>query len=159
MSRIVGTRHFFLDEAEEQLDSRAIPPRELREQQGRIEANRQHWSGLAKQDYDSTAEHFADQVDFAERMTPEAREVLADEVLEPLRRGEITPRAAAKRVEEMRADLTKAREALRNAIDREETKWQACSVSAAEYQRALHRRANNLFRGGRGLVELPIYDD
>lgn len=158
MGHIIGTRNAFLDEAEEYLDDTVLPPKDLRRIQETVEAERTRWVGVAQTDYSTAEQHFVDEIGFGMQVAPEGRAALAEEVLEPLRRGELTAKDAAKRVAAMRADLNKGRDALRQAMEGESTKWAACSVSPAEYQRALARRAPHLFTSGRGLLQLPVYD-
>jgi hypothetical protein len=150
----------FLDEVAERHDNLPLPPKVLREEQAAYEAETQRWVQVASEDYASTETRFINEVEFGVRVTQEGREALAEEVLAPLRSGELSAKDAAKRVAAMRADLHEAREALRQAMESEGTKWsEVGEASAAAYQRQLAKRAPQLFAGGRGLLALPIYDD
>jgi hypothetical protein len=159
MSQIVGTKGFMLDEAEDHLDNNVMPPRDYRRAQEALNSERQRWIDVAGEQYATVESHLNDEVEFGVRVAEEGMAALQEEVLEPLRRGELSAKEASKRVAAMRADLNRAREELRKAMEREETTWAEVGVSPAEYQRALARRSPQIFQGGRGLLELPIYGD
>jgi hypothetical protein len=159
MSGQVGARAFYLDDAAEHLDASVLPPREHRAATAALDAERKRWCGVAQEQYDTTASHFTDEVEFGSRISSEGLQALDEDVLAPLRSGELSAKEAARRVAEMRGDLNKARAALRQAMEREEKAWADTSVEPEVYQRALARRAPQLFSGGRGLLTLPVYDD
>src|SRR4051812_25084307 len=118
--RPIGMKGHFLDEVAERHDNIPLPPKQLREEQAVVQTEEQRWVQVASEDYASAEAHFDEEVEFGIRVSHEGREALEEEVLAPLRSGELRPKDAAKRVAAMRADLDKAREALRKAMEGEE---------------------------------------
>lgn len=59
----------------------------------------------------------------------------------------------------MRRDANKLRKVVKDAPAVEERNWQAVNKSPGEFQRDVARRFPALFKGGRGLVVLPVDDE
>ncbi len=140
----MGSARFFLDEGQEHLDSVVLPPREARRAAEAIEQEETRLAGVAGDQYRVTEEHFQEEVEFAVRISSAGMESV-DDVLASMRDGEITPKEAAQQIAQMRRELNKGREDLKNAVAREQATWAEVSKTPAEWQRALARRAPQLY--------------
>lgn len=153
----MGSAKFFLDEGREHIENVVLPPRDHRRASEAVEAEATRISQVGRGQYETTQEHFQEEVEFATRISTTGEESV-DDVLARMRNGELSPREAAKAVAEMRRELNSGREALKNAVAREESTWAEVNTDPAAYQRALAHRAPQLFKGGKGLLELPTAD-
>lgn len=155
----MGTRHVFNAEAHEWLDTaRGLSPADRRDAEHRIAQDDARLSQIIKDHHDQHSARIAADVEFVLRVGPEG-EARVDEVMEDLRDGTISPREAAKALAEIKADVNRVRDTVAGLPAAEERLWDEVNKSPGEYQRDLARRAPALFRSGRGLLQMPTYDD
>jgi hypothetical protein len=113
---------------------------------------------IMRDQHEQGSGRIASEVDFALRVGPEG-EARVDEILEDLRDGTIGPREAAKALAEIKADVNRLRETVTALPEAEERLWSEVNKTPSQAQRDLARRAPALFKGGRGLAQVPIHDD
>lgn len=146
---------YMLREARERLDALGgLSPRDRRALEQRISQEEQRYSDMARDHYGSIAERLSGEVEFTARTRKAGEESIAA-LIADLKAGHITGAEAAREVAAMRAEIHQNRARLREAMESESRAWSETDVDAAQFQAALAERAPQLFRDGRGLIELP----
>jgi hypothetical protein len=154
----MGSRPFFLDEAELHLDNvQGLSPRQQREAQQAKAARESAITAMIKDQLISTHKRLAGNLEQVQRIGRAGLEnVEADR--EAHRRGELTDDEFAERLAEYADECGGLRSIVEHVQRTDEQTWAECSVTPAQYERAAQRRFPALFRGGRGLVVLPTTD-
>jgi hypothetical protein len=154
----MGVRPFFNDEAHEYLDNVVCSDRDKRHMEGLVAEDDKRLARIMQEQYAGTEERITGDLDFALRICPEGEERV-DEILEDLRDGTITAREAAKQLSEVKREVNRVRKLVTDLPEVEERAWTEVNKTPGQYQRQLAARAPALLKGGRGLLQLPTYDD
>ena len=154
---MAGARQHTNRSAHEYLETVVCSDRDRRALQQMVATDDTKWSRMMDDRYRTTVSDVSREVDSVLRIC-QTGETTADEIVEELRSGEITPTQAAKAIGAARRDLGKLRGVVDTAKTREEQAWSEVDCTPADFQERLMNRAPALFRDGRNLVNLPTFD-
>lgn len=154
----MSTARYFNADAHEYRDTFTGSDRDKRLIDDLIARDDARLAAIMSDQYESATSRLASDLESVVRICGDG-EGLVDDILDDLRNGEITASEAAKRLGAARRDLNRLRKVASEAAGTEERVWSEVNTTPGQYQRAIAKRLPSLFAGGRGLLELPTYDD